>query len=102
MVGATSADVHSWGPGDTVALTNGASVRITAVVADASVGAAELVVPTAGAAAAGIDTDRYVLVRPRGAADATAACPASDPGARTRNGERSSAAVTRRAVTVSP
>ena len=33
------------------------------------------------------------------AADATAACPASDPGARTTNGERSSAAVTRSAVT---
>jgi hypothetical protein len=73
VVGATSADVHSWSPGDNVALTNGATLRIAAVVADASVGAAELVVPTTGAAAAGIDTGRYVLVRPRGTADATAA-----------------------------
>ena len=73
VVGATSADVHSWDPGDTVVLTNGTTLRITAVVADASVGAAELVVPTAGAGAAGIDTDRYVLARPRGTADVTAA-----------------------------
>lgn len=71
VVGATSAELHSWDPGDVVALTTGATVRVTAVVADASVGAAELVVPTSAAAAAGIETDRYVLVRPRRTADDT-------------------------------
>lgn len=73
VVGATSAALHSWVPGDTVTLSGGTTVRITAVLTDASVGAAELVVPTTGAVAAGIDTDRYVLVRPRATADATAA-----------------------------
>mgnify|MGYP003618669149 CR=1 FL=1 len=73
VVGATSAELHSWGAGDTVALTTGATVRVTAVVADASVGAAELVVPRGGAATAGIDTDRYLLLRPRHTSDTAAA-----------------------------
>lgn len=74
VVGATSAAVHGLGPGTSVRFANGTSVRVVGVVADQSVGAAELVVPLAGAAAAGVDTPRYVLARPTtSAADAAAA-----------------------------
>jgi hypothetical protein len=61
LLGETSAELRRLGPG-------------SSVVDDATIGAAELVLPRASAAAAGVDTDRYALVAfdgDRAAAEAT-------------------------------
>ena len=68
LVGTTSAAVHGLAPGDRVHLRGGPVVEIVGVVDDRSVAAAELVLPAAGAGAAGVTTPRYLLARPAGAA----------------------------------
>ncbi|HEX6312754.1 MAG TPA: M15 family metallopeptidase [Acidimicrobiia bacterium] len=62
VLGATSARLRRLGPGGVLALANGATVTVTAVVADEAVGAAELVVATAGAPAIGVSVPRFLLV----------------------------------------
>lgn len=66
LLGETSARLRRLDAGATVDLASGASVRVAGVVADESVGAAELVLPREGAARAGVRVERYALVRHRG------------------------------------
>ena len=61
LLGASSARLRRLGAGASITLANGRTVRVAGVVDDQVVGAAELVVPRASAAATGIDTERYVL-----------------------------------------
>jgi len=61
LLGTTSATLRGIGPGGVLELANGRVLRVAGVVDDAIVGAAELVLPRAGAAAAGVATERYVL-----------------------------------------
>lgn len=61
LLGATSAELRGVGAGATITLAGGRTLRVAGIVDDAAVGAAELVVPIAGAAAAGITTERYAL-----------------------------------------
>ena len=63
LLGATSAELRRLGAGATITLEGGRVLRVAGVVADDVVGAAELVLPAAGAAAAGVRTERYVLTR---------------------------------------
>ncbi|MGH9050298.1 MAG: M15 family metallopeptidase [Acidimicrobiia bacterium] len=62
LLGATSAGLRRLGPGGALELANGSRVTVTGVVADESVGAAEVVVAASGAPAVGIDTPRFLLV----------------------------------------
>lgn len=63
LLGATSARLRRLGAGATVTLDGGRVLRVAGVVADEAVGAAELVLPMAGAEASGVRTERYVLTR---------------------------------------
>lgn len=63
LLGATSARLRRLGAGATLTLEGGRVVRVAGVVADEVVGAAEVVLPAADAAAAGVRTERYVLAR---------------------------------------
>lgn len=74
LLGETSAALRRLGPGSTMTLAGGRVLHVAGVVADAAVGAAELVVPRTSGAASGVDTDRYALVAfdgDRAAAEAT-------------------------------
>lgn len=62
LLGETSARLRRLDTGDTVTLTGGRTLTVAAVVDDALVGAAELVVPRTEAARLGIDTERFLLV----------------------------------------
>lgn len=62
LLGATSARVRRVGAGGVLHLANGARFTVAAVVADAAVGAAELVVGVGDGPAAGITTARFLLV----------------------------------------
>jgi hypothetical protein len=62
LLGETSARLRRLGTGGMITLANGATVTVAGVVADESVGAAELVVPVAGAPAVGVATPRFLLV----------------------------------------
>lgn len=73
LVGATSAALHGLSRGDRVVLDNGSTVRVVGVVADQSVGAAELVLPLAGGPRAGVRTPRHLLARPTSESSAAAA-----------------------------
>jgi hypothetical protein len=71
LLGTTSARLRRLGAGSTITLANGTTVRVAGVVDDHVIGAAELVVPLVGAAAVGIDTERYVLATYHGDRAAT-------------------------------
>lgn len=66
LLGASSAELRGLSVGDTVVVGDGEQITVRDVVDDALVGAAELVVSRADAVRAGIDTDRFLLVRHRG------------------------------------
>ncbi len=66
ILGATSAALRGLGPGATLDFGNGARVRVAAVLPDEVVGAAELVVSRKTGRSLGIDTSRYLLLRPTG------------------------------------
>ena len=70
LLGETSARLRGLGAGSTIVLDGGHAVRVVGVVDDDAVGAAELVLPADGAAAAGVGTPRYVLVSFRGSRSA--------------------------------
>ena len=59
LLGSTAAERRD---GDTLTVGDGRSVRVAGVVPDEAVGAAELVLPAAGAAAAGVRVPRYLLL----------------------------------------
>lgn len=81
LLGATSAGLRDAAVGDVLRLGNGHRLTVAGVVPDEVVGAAELVVPVPGAAAAGIGVARYVLVEHAGDRDAVeAAIRAAAPG----------------------
>lgn len=87
LLGATSARLRRLGPGGTIVLDGGRVVRVAGVVADDAVGAAELVLPSSGAAAAGVRTARYVLSRfqgDRAAAEAALRASVGDAAVRVR------------------
>ena len=86
LLGATSARLRRLSAGATMTLAGGRTLRVAGVVDDHVVGAAELVVPAASAAATGIDTERYVLATyDGGRADAEARVRATtDVGLRVR------------------
>ena len=69
VLGAKSAGLRSIGPGDVLRFAGGPAVRVVGVVEDEPVGWAEVVVPSADSAAAGVRTPRYALVRHRGERD---------------------------------
>jgi hypothetical protein len=62
LLGTTSAELRRLGPGGVIELDNGGRVTVAGVVDDEVVGAAELVVDAATAAAVGINTPRFLLV----------------------------------------
>jgi len=66
LLGETSARLRRVDAGGVLDLANGARLTVAGVVADESIGAAEVVVATSGAAAVGIDTPRFVLVEHEG------------------------------------
>jgi hypothetical protein len=66
VLGSTSSRLRRLGPGGVLELAGGARLTVAAVVDDASVGAAELVVRSDGADALGIRTPRFLLVAYRG------------------------------------
>jgi hypothetical protein len=79
LLGATSARLRRLGPGGRLRLVPGPGqagtgrwVTVAGVVDDDLVGAAEVAVTTAGARAAGITRDRYLLLAYRGGRDAVA------------------------------
>jgi hypothetical protein len=61
LLGTTSARLRGVDIGAALTLANGHTVHVAGVVDDVAVGAAELVVPAAGAGAAGVRTERYLL-----------------------------------------
>ena len=63
-VGSTSAELRGLGPGATLTFESGTKIRIAAVLPDELVGAAELMVSRRSGLAIGVDTERYVLLRP--------------------------------------
>jgi D-alanyl-D-alanine carboxypeptidase len=78
LLGATSARLRRLGPGGRLRLVPGPGqtgrwLTVAGVVDDDLVGAAEVAVTTAGARAAGITRDRYLLLAYRGGRDAVAA-----------------------------
>jgi hypothetical protein len=80
LLGATSARLRRLGPGGRLRLAPGPGragtgrwLTVAGVVDDDLVGAAEVAVTTAGARAAGITRDRYLLLAYRGGRDAVAA-----------------------------
>ena len=75
LLGATSARLRRLGPGGRLRLggSRGRWLTVAGVVDDTLVGAAEVAVTTAGARAAGITRDRYLLLAYRGGRDAVAA-----------------------------
>jgi hypothetical protein len=66
LLGETSASLRRLGAGGTIELDGGHLVQVAGVVADESVGAAEVVMTQEGARAAGVRVERYALVRHRG------------------------------------
>ncbi|MBS3941597.1 MAG: M15 family metallopeptidase [Actinobacteria bacterium] len=66
LLGATSAELRGLAAGATITLGGGVDLTVRGVVDDDLVGAAEVVVTTADAAAVGVTTDRFVLLRHRG------------------------------------
>jgi D-alanyl-D-alanine carboxypeptidase len=77
LLGATSARLRRLGPGGRLRLATGTGGRgrwltVAGVVDDTLVGAAEVAVTTAGARAAGITRDRYLLLAYRGGRAAVA------------------------------
>lgn len=80
LLGETSARLRGVEPGGTVALAGGPTLTVSAVVGDDVFAAAELVVARSAAAGAGVDTERFALVRRAGErADVEAAIRAVDP-----------------------
>ena len=78
LLGTTSARLRRLGPGGRLRLAPGPGqtgrwLTVAGVVDDDLVGAAEVAVTTAGARAAGITRDRYLLLAYRGGRDAVAA-----------------------------
>ncbi|HVM51625.1 MAG TPA: M15 family metallopeptidase [Acidimicrobiales bacterium] len=63
LLGATSARLRRLDRGGTITLDGGRELRVAGVIADEAVGAAELVLASADAPAAGVRTERYVLVQ---------------------------------------
>ena len=72
VLGETSARLRGVDAGDRIMVAGGPTLVVTAVVPDALVAAAEVVVSTATAAEVGIATERFVLVTATDDADATA------------------------------
>jgi D-alanyl-D-alanine carboxypeptidase len=66
LLGATSARLRRLGNGGALELASGTRLSVVGVVADESVGAAEVVVATSTGAAVGIDTPRFLLVEHSG------------------------------------
>jgi hypothetical protein len=64
VLGSTSAELRGLGPGATLTFDTGTKIRIAAVLPDELVGAAELMVSRQAGLAIGVDTERYVLLRP--------------------------------------
>jgi hypothetical protein len=62
ILGETSATLRRLGPGSTLELADGSSLTVTAVVPDATVGGAEVVVDAGTGATLGVDTPRAALV----------------------------------------
>jgi hypothetical protein len=67
VLGSTSAELRGLGPGATLTFDTGARIRIAAVLPDELVGAAELMVSRQAGLRIGVDTERYVLLRPSAA-----------------------------------
>lgn len=61
LLGTTSARLRRLTPGASITVANGDVLLVAGIVDDATVGAAELVLRRADAAAAGVDTERYAL-----------------------------------------
>ena len=81
LLGATSARLRGAAVGDVLELGSGRRLTVAGVVPDEAVGAAELVVPAAGAAAAGVSVPRYVLLEHDGERSSVeAAIRAAAPG----------------------
>src|SRR6266498_3446508 len=66
LLGSTSARLRRLGAGNRLVITGGHRLAVAGVVDDALVGAAEIALTRAGAAAAGMDTDRYLLIAYKG------------------------------------
>jgi D-alanyl-D-alanine carboxypeptidase len=64
VLGSTSAELRGLGPGATLTFDTGAKIRIAAVLPDELVGAAEVMVSRKTGLRIGVDTERYVLLRP--------------------------------------
>lgn len=62
LLGSTSARLRRLGAGGRLVTTGGHRLAVAGVVDDALVGAAEIALTRAGAAAMGVDTDRYLLI----------------------------------------
>ncbi|CAN5571153.1 hypothetical protein BH23ACT7_BH23ACT7_21600 [soil metagenome] len=69
LLGETSARIRRLGAGATVELAGGVRLVVAGVVPDSLVGAAELVLPLAGADRAGVTTARYLLLSSAAARD---------------------------------
>ncbi|MCU1373517.1 MAG: hypothetical protein JWO68_803 [Actinomycetia bacterium] len=81
LLGTTSARLRHLGAGATLTLADGRGLRVAGVIADEAIGAAEVAVPMASAAAAGVHTPRYVLAAYEGdGSDAEARIRAAAPG----------------------
>ena len=64
VLGATSASLRDLGPGASMRFVGGGTVRIAAVLPDAALGGAELMVSRNTGRMLGVRTDRYLLLRP--------------------------------------
>jgi hypothetical protein len=85
LLGITSAGLRHLDAGAMLTLAGGQRLRVAGVIADQTVGAAEVALPMAGAAAAGVRTPRYVLASYQGdRAEAEARIRAAAPGVRMR------------------
>jgi len=85
LLGESSAALRRIGPGGAIELSNGTRLTVGGVVDDAVVGAAEVVVSTDTAAAAGISTERFMLLQYDGSkAEVDQAITALAPGVTVR------------------
>ncbi|HEX7247259.1 MAG TPA: M15 family metallopeptidase, partial [Actinomycetota bacterium] len=64
VLSATSASLRNLGPGAVMRFTGGRTVRVAAVLPDAAIGGAELMVSRDTGRAIGARSDRYLLLRP--------------------------------------